>query len=54
MAHVSAHTYAAEMRLLEHIRNEALTHRDASALREIRLRVASLNKMFWGRHLRAV
>ncbi len=53
MSHISAVEYAAEMRRLEGIRNEALGHRDRSAIREILLQVLLLNRAYWGHDLRS-
>lgn len=39
--------YAAGMRRLERIRNDALLRHDGSALRSIAVRVASVNRVFW-------
>lgn len=52
MSLISAAEYVVEMRRLERIRNEALRHDDRSALCEIGLRLASLNRTFWGRDFR--
>jgi hypothetical protein len=49
MSHISAAEYLAEMRRLETIRNEALRHHDRSALAAIALRLAAVNRAFWGR-----
>lgn len=51
VTHISVTAYMAEMRHLEHIRNEALAHHDASALTAIRLQLAWLNRAFWGHKL---
>lgn len=42
--------YAAAMRRLETMRNEALRHADRFALRDIARRAADLNDVFFGRN----
>lgn len=49
---ISTAQYVAEMRRLERIRNDALARHDGSALRDIAVRVASVNRVFWGRELK--
>ena len=51
MTHITVPAYTAEMRHLEHIRNEALALHDASALKAISLQVVWLNRAFWGSKL---
>ena len=48
---ISAASYAAEMRRLERMRNEAIRHHDRSAEVEIRLKTREINRTFWGRDL---
>ncbi|NNM72600.1 hypothetical protein [Enterovirga aerilata] len=49
MSHISAAEYIAEMRRLETIRNEALRHHDRFALAAVAQRLATVNRVFWGR-----
>ncbi len=49
---LSTAQYVAEMRRLERIRNDALGRHDDSALRNIAVRLASVNRVFWGRELK--
>lgn len=49
---ISTAQYVAEMRRLERIRNDALARHDGSALRSIAVRLASLNRVFWGREFK--
>ena len=49
MSHMSAAEYLAEMRRLECIRNEALRHRDRTALAAVEMWLLAAHRVFWGR-----